>query len=383
MPKVRASSGTIGTIRSPISLSRSSFDRMRTNTIVVEALRAFGALAELLEHARRAPTLSGSTRTVRAAPGRRAPCGARGCTAARGCLRPDGRTASSAICSSEIGNAEARAERAQVRLVHLLLLVRDVLALTRLAHAVALDGAREDDGRLPLRFVGALVGVVDLRRIVAAEAQALQLVVGQVLDHVEQPRIGAEEVLAEVGTRLDGVFLVLAVDDLAHPLREQAVVILGEQRIPVAAPQHLDDVPAGAAEDRFELLDDLAVAAHRPVEPLQVAVDDPDQVVELLARGEADRAERLGLVGFAVAEERPHLAGGRLLQVAIFEVAIEARLVDRHDRAEAHRHRRELPEVGHQPRDADTTTARRRDAVSWRKFSSCSCDSRPSRNARA
>ena len=39
MPNVRASSGTIGTTSSPISLSRSSFDSSRTNTIVVEALR--------------------------------------------------------------------------------------------------------------------------------------------------------------------------------------------------------------------------------------------------------------------------------------------------------------------------------------------------------
>src|SRR3712207_7423764 len=47
-----------------------------------------------------------------------------------------------------------------------------------------------------------------------------------------------------------------------------------------------DDVPARAAEDRLELLDDLPVAAHGAVEALQVAVDDEDEVVELLA---ADR----------------------------------------------------------------------------------------------
>ena len=64
-------------------------------------------------------------------------------------------------------------------------------------------------------------------------------------------------------------------------------MIAASSAIPIAAPQHLDDVPAGAAEDRFELLDDLAVAADRTVEPLQVAVDDEDQVVELLARREA------------------------------------------------------------------------------------------------
>ena len=49
MPNVRASSGTIGTTSLPSSLSRSSFDSSRTNTIVVDALRSFGALVELLE----------------------------------------------------------------------------------------------------------------------------------------------------------------------------------------------------------------------------------------------------------------------------------------------------------------------------------------------
>ena len=248
------------------------------------------------------------------------------------------------------GNAEAGAEGAQVVLVHLLLLVRDVPTFTSFAKTVALDGPDEHDRRLPLVLGRGLVGVIDLDRIVTAEAQLLQLVIGHVLDHVKEPRVGAEEVLAEVRTRLDCVLLVLTVDHFGHPLRQQAFVVVREQRIPIAAPQHLDDVPAGAAEDRLELLDDLTVAAHRPVKTLQVAVDDENQVVELFARRQADGAERLGLVGLAVTEERPDLHVRGLLQAAIFQVAVEARLVDRHDGAKAHRDRRELPEVRHQPR---------------------------------
>jgi hypothetical protein len=155
--------------------------------------------------------------------------------------------------------------------------------------------------------------------------------------------------LAHVGAALDRVLLVLPVHDLAQPPHEQAVGVALEQRIPVTAPDALDDVPAGAAEHGFQLLDDLAVAAHRPVEALQVAVDDEDQVVELLARGERDRTERFRLVGLAVAEERPDLAVPHRRQAAIFQVAHEARLVDRHDRSEAHRNGRILPELGHQP----------------------------------
>ncbi len=247
-------------------------------------------------------------------------------------------------------DVEARAEAADLVLVQLLLLVRRVLALARLAEAVALDRAREDDRRTALRLGRGLVGGVHLLGIVSAQAQLLQLVVREVLHQVEQLGVLPEEVLAQVRAVGCRQALVLAVDDLAHAAGKQAGLVLREQLVPLAAPDHLDDVPARAAEDGLELVDDRAVAPHRPVEPLQVAVDDEDQVVELLARRQRDRAERLRLVALAVAEERPHAVVGGLLQAAVLEVLPEARLVDRHDRAEAHRHRRHLPEIGHQPR---------------------------------
>ena len=83
---------------------------------------------------------------------------------------------------------------------------------------------------------------------------------------------------------------------------------LSDQLVPVRAPDDLDHVPARAAEARFQLLDDLSVAAHRPVQPLQVAVDDEDQVVELLPRSQRDRAQRLRLVRLAVSQKGPDLA---------------------------------------------------------------------------
>ena len=64
MPKVRDSSGTIGTTRLPIFLSLSSVSSMRTNAIVVENSRS-----SLLFSRLRTPTA--------AAPPARPPCGAR------------------------------------------------------------------------------------------------------------------------------------------------------------------------------------------------------------------------------------------------------------------------------------------------------------------
>ena len=183
--------------------------------------------------------------------------------------------------------------------------MRDVASLARLAQAVALDRFGQDDGRLALGLHGSLVGGVHLFRIVAAAAQALQLFVRQVRDHLFQLGILAEEVLADVAARADDVFLILAVDDLAHALDEQAGFVARQQRIPVVAPDDLDDVPAGAAEGPFQFLDDLAVAAHRAVQPLQIAIDDEDQIVQLLARGQRDRAQAFRARRIRRRPERP------------------------------------------------------------------------------
>ena len=92
-----------------------------------------------------------------------------------------------------------------------------------------------------------------------------------------------EKMLADVAAIGHRVLLVLAIDDFTHALHQSSVGVALEQRIPIIAPDHLDDVPACTPEGRFELLNDLAVAPHRAVQPLQIAVDDPDQVVEVLA----------------------------------------------------------------------------------------------------
>ena len=191
---------------------------------------------------------------------------------------------------------------------------------------------------------------VDLRGVVAAPAESPDLVVGPVLDHRGRLGVLAEEVLPHECAVVRLERLVLPVDALLHQPAQPAVLVSGQEGVPVRPPDHLDHVPAGTTEVRLELLDDLPVAAHRPVEPLEVAVDDEDQVVEPLASGERDGAHRLGLVHLPVAHEGPHLAVARVDDPPRIEVLHEARLVDRHQRAEAHRDRRELPEAGHQPR---------------------------------
>src|SRR4029453_3473065 len=104
--------------------------------------------------------------------------------------------------------------------------------------------------------------------------------------HLAQGRGGTEEVLPDVGPPLDGGALELTVNGGVHLVEQHVVAVPDQELVPLAAPDDLDDVPPGAPEDRLELLDDLAFTWDRGGEPFQVAVHDPDQVVELLGGGQ-------------------------------------------------------------------------------------------------
>ena len=183
----------------------------------------------------------------------------------------------------------------------MLLLVRDVLRFAGRAHPIALDRFGQDDGRLAFVLRRRVVGRVDLARVVTAALQVPNLFVGPIRHQLGRLRVASEEMLAHEGAVVGLERLILAVDALVHQLNEPSGLVALEQRVPVAAPDHLEDVPTRAAKLAFEFLDDLTVAAHGAVEPLQIAVDHEDQVIEPLARGDRDRAERFRFVAFAVA----------------------------------------------------------------------------------
>src|SRR3546814_14615712 len=99
--------------------------------------------------------------------------------------------------------------------------------------------------------------------------------------------------LARVGATESLAVLVFAVDCLHHQLAQLAAAIARQQRIPVTAPDRLDDIPAGATELALQFLDDLAVAAHRAIAPLQIAVDE---IVRATGRESVCRYEEIAMV---------------------------------------------------------------------------------------
>ena len=248
------------------------------------------------------------------------------------------------------GQVEAVAELDQGGVVQLLLAVGGHLALARRAHAVALLGVGQDHGGRPDVGGGGRIRGVDLHEVVAASLEAVDLLVGHALRQPRQFLVLAEEVVTVEAAVLGGEGLHLAVDGVGERADQRAGLVPREQPVPVAPPHQLDHVPAGTVEQLLELVDDPSVAAHRSVQPLQVAIDDPHQVVEALARSQRERAHALGLVHLAVAEHAPHLAPGAIDQAAMGQVMHEPRVVDGADRPYAHGPGRKLPELGHQVR---------------------------------
>src|SRR5215469_7992277 len=152
------------------------------------------------------------------------------------------------------------------------------------AKTVSLYGLGEDDGWSAFVLNGSKVGVIDLLWIMTAAVQILELLIGHVGNKFEQLGISAEELFAHVSAALGLKALVLAVDGLFHALKQQPRMIACKQRVPIAAPYDLDYIPTCASECAFELIDNLSVPAHWPIQALEVAVHDEDQVVELLTR---------------------------------------------------------------------------------------------------
>ncbi|KAG1252840.1 hypothetical protein G6F65_017740 [Rhizopus arrhizus] len=191
---------------------------------------------------------------------------------------------------------------------------------------------------------------MDFHHVVAAAVQAVDGLVRPVGHQRGQLRVLVEEVGAVERTVVGGEGLELAVHRVGEGAGQGPIGVPAQQGVPVAAPDELDHVPARARVQRFQFVDDAAIAAHRSVQPLQVAVDDEDQVVELFTRRQGQRGDGFGFVHFAVAAEHPDLAVAGVGDAAGVQVLQEAGLVNGHQRAQAHRHRRELPELRHRAR---------------------------------
>ena len=234
--------------------------------------------------------------------------------------------------------------------VEFLLLVGGHLALPGLPHAEAFFGLRQNHRRLAFVQAGGAIGRIDLDHVMTTALETVDLLVTEVANQRSQGFVLAEEMLAVIATIFGGKGLELPIDRLRQRSHQRAVLVPGQQYIPVRAPDQLDHVPPGAAEQGFEFINDPAVAAHRPVQALQVAVDHPGQVVEALAGGQRQCRHAFRFVHFTVAEHAPDMTVRGVLQAAMLQITHKAGMENRADRANAHGAGRELPEIRHQPR---------------------------------
>ena len=245
------------------------------------------------------------------------------------------------------GDVQVVTEALQCFHGELLDLVGGVTCLEERAELRTLNGLCQDDGGLALGLHSFLVGCVDLLVVVATQTQVEDLLVGQVCNQFLGLGVLAEEVLADVAAVFTAEGLVVTVEGFVHQLDELAALVLLEQLVVVGAPQDLDDVPACAAEECLELLNDLAVTANGAVQTLQVAVDDEGQVVQVLVCSQLQCTTRLGLVHLAVAQECPDVLLGGVLDLVVVQVLVEGCLVDCVQGTQTHGNGRELPELGH------------------------------------
>ena len=159
------------------------------------------------------------------------------------------------------------------------------------AHAEAFLGLGKDNRRSAVRRFGGLEGGEEFPKVMAASLQSADLVGGHIRNERADFRVLLEEMRQIVCPVSGAERLVLAIDRGCEAAQQCMVDISGEKGVPFRTPQNLNDVPAGSAKGHLQVLDDLAIAPHRSVKSLQIAVDDEGQVVEFLARGEGEAGD--------------------------------------------------------------------------------------------
>ena len=161
------------------------------------------------------------------------------------------------------------------------------------------------NSRCPLELGRRLQGVVNLHGVVATASKVANLIVAEMLDQLQQLGVTTEEILADIFARFDAVLLELAVNDFCQCFFQQSGFVGFKKGVPFGPPDNFNNVPTGSSEKTFQFLNDLAVAAYRPVKSLQVAVHNPRDIVEFLTSRHRDGTARFRFIDFTVTDERP------------------------------------------------------------------------------
>ena len=238
MPKVRASSATIGTMRGPeraVAQQRRqhAHQRHRGRHLLAVGAEREGRVRLERGHRERRGATAGAT-----AGSRRAPRGARAGRPSRGCPRRACRKRSAARSASESGRSKRLRNSRSASTSTFFCWCDDHPRLAGAAHAVALLGLGEDHGRLAAMRARGGERRVELAEIVAAAAQRVDLLRRHVRDQRLQLGRELEEVLLVVGAVVGAERLVLAVDgrrELAQQrVRRRRARTAGPSRSPTA-----------------------------------------------------------------------------------------------------------------------------------------------------
>ena len=184
--------------------------------------------------------------------------------------------------------------------------------------------------------------------------RAQHLVVGEVLDEaVRAVGVLAQERAAQERVALEQRELELVVGQhLLEELAQRLAAARAEELLAERAVTYLQHAPAvrlGRALDAIAVppMEPLLVRHARAVEVLAVVVDDPGHVPEQALGDVGHRLEQGSLAELRVADQRPEVRALRHVAAVVARIAVREREIDRRDRRDADRARRqEVERVG-------------------------------------
>ena len=183
--------------------------------------------------------------------------------------------------------------------------------VARQRQAEPLDGVGEDDDRRVRDGVGFGQHFEQARQVVSGRGWRRPAAGphrrSPATDEQDRLRLGRIGHVGQAAAQLRAVAqadqrLVLLVAHLVDAPAQRVATRFAHRRFQPGAVLRLEDLPAGAGEERLQPR--RAHAGDDPVETLPVEVDDPDDVAQPLDRLLGDRFPDIPLVQLGVADER-------------------------------------------------------------------------------
>ena len=141
---------------------------------------------------------------------------------------------------------------------------------------------------------------INFMRIMSTPVQSPYILIRHIGNHIQQFRVFPKKMSPCICSTLSFKSLILPIYSFIHTPAKKTLRVSCQQRIPIRTPNYFYNIPTCSPEFSFKFLYNFPVTSYRPVEPLQIAVNYKNKIVQIFTRCQTNCSQGLWLICFTI-----------------------------------------------------------------------------------